>query len=86
MADNLLGSRPEEVPTQEISVDTTKVTTDIEMKEQMYDSMLAGRVMAAYEEAKTSRYTTECQWIKNVQAYRSIIETGFVNQLTPGLE
>jgi len=72
MADNLLGQKPEEVPTQEISVDTTKVTTDEEMKEEMYDSMLAGRVVSAYEEAKSSRFTIEQQWTKNVQSYRSL--------------
>lgn len=72
MADNLLGGKPEEVLAPQVSVDETKTTTDAEMKEQMYDSMLSGRVMAAYEEAKTSRFTIEQQWIKNVQGYRSI--------------
>ena len=74
MADNLLGPKKEEElplgPTME--VDTTKVTTQEQMQEEMQISMLAGRVSSAFEEANTARYAIEQQWMKNLAAYRAL--------------
>jgi hypothetical protein len=73
MADNLLGPKKEEIPTGPVmEVDTTRVTTEEEMQEEMQISMLAGRVNSSMEEAVTARYSIEKQWIKNLTAYRAI--------------
>jgi hypothetical protein len=74
MADNLLGPmKGEDLPTgPTMEVDSTRVTTQAEMQEEMQISMLAGRVTSAFEEAKTARYSIENQWLKNLSAYRAL--------------
>lgn len=70
MAENLLGPKKEEGP-MTVPMDTTKLTTEQEIRDQMHTSMLAARVTACMEEAKTSRFSTEQQWMKNLSAYRA---------------
>lgn len=74
MAESLLGpKKAPEVPKEfSVSVDTTKVTTGEEIQEQMYVTRLAARVHANIEEATTSRYSVEQQWMKNIRAYRAL--------------
>ena len=67
---NLLGPKPE--TTTVVPMDTTKLTTHEQIKEAMFHSKLATRVHAALQEAVTSRYSTEQQWMKNLRAYRAI--------------
>lgn len=70
MAESLLGPKKEEGP-MVVPMDTTKLTTEQEIRDQMHTSMLAARVNSCMEEAKTSRFSTEQQWMKNLSAYRA---------------
>ena len=73
MADSLLGSKKEPIPEGlVIEVDTTRVTTEEEMQEEMQIGMLASRVNTAMEEAVTARYSIENQWMKNLNSYRAM--------------
>jgi hypothetical protein len=73
MADSLLGSRKEELPEGPVmEVDTTRVTTQEEMEEEMQIGMLASRVNTSMEEAVTARYSIENQWLKNLSSYRAL--------------
>ena len=74
MAKNLLGSKPKapEVPQVEIPMEPTKLTSEQDMMAEIYVTRLASRVNACLEEASTSRYSTEQQWMKNLNAYRAM--------------
>ena len=73
MADNLLGPKKEDIPSGPVMmVDTTRVTTEEEMREDMQISMLASRVHSAMESAITARYAIEQQWMKNLKSYRAL--------------
>jgi hypothetical protein len=73
MAESLLGNKKvPEVQQMVPQMDTTKLTTGEEIAAQMYVTKLAGRVQAAIEEATTSRFSTEQQWMKNLRAYRAL--------------
>lgn len=70
---NLLGPKKDTLGTPEVPfMDTTKLTTHDQIQQDMYVSMLASRVNKAVQEAITSRYATEQQWLKNLNAYRAI--------------
>lgn len=77
MAENLLGPKKrkkqevqEELPM--IPMDPTKLTTPDDMMAEMHISKLAGRIQACMEQATTSRFATEQQWMKNLNAYRAM--------------
>ena len=65
---NLLGPKKEPKVTTEVQMDTSKLTTHAQIQQDMYVSMLATRVNKAMQEAVSSRYAAEQQWLKNLNA------------------
>tara|TARA_R110002050_G_scaffold283719_1_gene432475 strand:- start:5282 stop:7339 length:2058 start_codon:yes stop_codon:yes gene_type:complete len=71
---SLLGKKPDTPDTPEIEVpmDPAQIKLDEEMVERIAMAPLVARVREQLNEADTSRYVAENQWIKNLQAYRGV--------------
>jgi hypothetical protein len=72
---SLLGNKPEkssEDTPVEIPMNAQDLELQLEMEENVRMAPLVSRVHKQLEEADTSRYTAENQWIKNLQAYRGL--------------
>lgn len=85
MAESLLGQKKEDRDLPVIDIDDTRVTTQEEIEEETRISMLAARVNKSFEEAKTSRYTIEQQWMKNLNSYRAIDDKTVGRNGEPGV-
>ncbi len=72
---SLLGSKPEK-PSENTPIEIPMNEQDAKLQEEIEENVrmspLVSRIHKQLEEAETSRYTAENQWIKNLQAYRGV--------------
>ena len=68
---SLLGDKPTEV-TIEVPMNEQDAATQAEITEAMKMGPLVARIRESLNQADTSRFTAENQWIKNLLAYRGV--------------